>query len=74
MNKEIKINYVAEANNFIGFNIEKDGVVFYVPQVFRKEINYKTDLVLLLKSISLAKTIEKENNKRANYIKINSNL
>lgn len=64
MNKEIKINYVTKANDFIGFNIEKDGIVFYVPQVFRKDINYKTDLVLILKSISLAKTIEKENTKK----------
>lgn len=64
MNKDINIIYVEKANDFIGFNIDKSGVTVYAPQSFRKEDKYKSDLVALLKSISLAKTKEIEKNKK----------
>lgn len=60
MNKEPKINPVTKSNDFVGIRIEDGEINIYVPQVFRKESNYKRDLLLLLKSISLAKTLEKE--------------
>lgn len=64
MNKDINIIYVEKANDFIGFNIDKSGVAVYVPHSFRKEDKYKSDLIALLKSISLAKTKEIEKNKK----------
>lgn len=64
MNKDINIIYVEKANDFIGFNIDKNGVTVYAPQSFRKEDKYKSDLIALLKSISLAKTKEIEKNKK----------
>lgn len=60
MNKELKINSVEKSNDFVGIRIEDGEINIYVPQVFRKETNYKRDLLLFLKSISLAKTLEKE--------------
>lgn len=60
MNKEPKINPVTKSNDFVGIRIEDGEINIYVPQVFRKESNYKRDLLLFLKSISLAKTLEKE--------------
>lgn len=60
MNKEPKINPVTKSNDFVGVRIEDGEINIYVPQVFRKETNYKRDLLLFLKSISLAKTLEKE--------------
>ncbi|RGJ67885.1 LlaJI family restriction endonuclease [Eubacterium sp. TM05-53] len=60
MNKEPKINPVTKSNDFVGIRIEDGEINIYVPQVFRKETNYKRDLLLFLKSISLAKTLEKE--------------
>lgn len=49
MNKDINIIYVEKANDFIGFNIDKNGVTVYAPQSFRKEDKYKSDLIALLK-------------------------
>ena len=60
MNKEPKINPVTKSNDFVGIRIKDGEINIYVPQVFRKESNYKRDLLLFLKSISLAKTLEKE--------------
>lgn len=60
MNKEPKINPVTKSNDFVGIRIENGEINIYVPQVFHKEVNYKRDLLLFLKSISLAKTLEKE--------------
>lgn len=60
MNKEPKINPVTKSNDFVGIRIEDGEINIYVPQVFRKETNYKRDLLLFLKSISLAKTLVKE--------------
>ncbi len=60
MNKEPKINPVTKSNDFVGIRIVDGEINIYVPQVFRKESNYKRDLLLFLKSISLAKTLEKE--------------
>ena len=56
MNKEPKINRVTKSNDFVGICIEDGEINIYVPQVFRKESNYKRDLLLFLKSIFLAKT------------------
>lgn len=53
MNKEPKINPVTKSNDFVGIRIEDGEINIYVPQVFRKEQNYKRDLLLFLKSISL---------------------
>lgn len=60
MNKELKINSVGKSNDFVGIRIEDGEINLYVPQVFRKEKNYKRDLLLLLKSISLIGNPDKE--------------
>lgn len=61
MNKEPKINFVEKSTDFVGIKLNKNEIEIYIPQVFRKEENYKRDLLLFLNSISLAKTIEHEN-------------
>ena len=60
MNKEPKINPVTKSNDFVGIRIEDGEINIYVPQVFRKESNYKRDLLLFLKSISLIGNPDKE--------------
>ena len=60
MNKEPKINPVTKSNDFVGIRIEDGEINIYVPQVFRKEQNYKRDLLLFLKSISLIGNPDKE--------------
>lgn len=60
MNKEPKINSVGKSNDFVGIRIEDGEINLYVPQVFRKEQNYKSDLLLFLKSISLIGNPDKE--------------
>lgn len=60
MNKEPKINSVGKSNDFVGIRIEDGEINLYVPQVFRKEQNYKRDLLLFLKSISLIGNPDKE--------------
>ncbi len=60
MNKEPKINSVGKSNDFVGIRIEDGEINLYVPQVFRKEKNYKRDLLLFLKSISLIGNPDKE--------------
>ena len=58
--KEPKINYVDKSTDFVGICLNEGNVEINVPQVFRKEENYKKDLLLFLNSISLAKTVDKE--------------
>lgn len=58
--KEPKINYVDKSTDFVGICLNEGDVEISVPQVFRKEENYKKDLLLFLNSISLAKTVDKE--------------
>lgn len=58
--KEPKINYVDKSTDFVGICLNEGNVEINVPQVFRKEENYKKDLLLFLNSISLAKTFDKE--------------
>ena len=70
MNKKPKINKVEKANDFVGLRIENGEINVYVPQVFRKEQNYKRDLLLFLKSISLIGNPDKEKvNKGSNDTK-----
>lgn len=69
MNKEPKINPVTKSNDFVGIRIEDGEINIYVPQVFRKEHNYKRDLLLFLKSISLIGKPDKEKlNKGSNNL------
>lgn len=73
---EPKIISVDKANDFVGIKIDKDKLEIYVPQMFRKYKNSdqkytrKTyrDLLLFLKSINIAKTIDHENIKDSNYL------
>ena len=60
MNKEPIIKKVDKSNEFVGMRIEDGEINLYVPQVFRKEQNYKRDLLLFLKSISLIGNPDKE--------------
>lgn len=60
MNKEPIIKKVDKSNDFVGMRIEDGEINIYVPQVFRKETNYKRDLLLFLKSISLIGNPDKE--------------
>lgn len=60
--KDFKIIPVEKANDFVGIRINKDIVEIFVPQVFREENDKqkKKDIVLFLKSLSVAKSIENE--------------
>lgn len=60
MNKELKIKPVDKSTDFVGIKLNNDEIVIYIPQFFRKEENYKKDLLLFLGSISIAKTVEHE--------------
>ncbi len=64
MNKEPKIKSVDKSTDFVGIKLNNDEIEIYVPQVFRKEENYKRDLLLFLSSISLAKTVDHEKIKK----------
>ena len=68
MNKDIKIEYVAKSTEFVGIKIMENKVELRVPQVFRKDDTYKKDILLFLKSISIAKTIDKENIRRGSNV------
>ena len=79
MNKEPIIKKVDRSNDFVGIRIEDGEINLYVPQVFRKEQNYKRDLLLFLKSISLIGNPNKEklskgSNDFKNFWPINSYL
>lgn len=61
--KNVKVNFVKSATEFVGIKIENDSFEIYVPQVFREENDSKVNnknLLLFLKSLSIAKTLEKE--------------
>lgn len=60
-NKNVEIIFVNKSNEFVGIKIDNDIVKLYVPQVFRIDENRKQDILLFLKSISLANSCEKEN-------------
>lgn len=59
-NKNVEIVFVNNSNEFVGIKIDNDIVKLYVPQVFRIDENRKQDILLFLKSISLANSYEKE--------------
>lgn len=58
--KEINIVPVEKSNSFMGLKFENNSINLYVPQFFRTEKNWKSDVLLFLKSLSLANTFEKK--------------
>ena len=66
MNKDILINYVRKANDFVGVKIEEDKIELYVPQMFRIDNLFAKDILNFLKSIALSSAINKENIKKGN--------
>lgn len=68
MNKNIEIISVTRANEFVGIKIKENRIELYVPQVFRKDKTFNKDIFLFLKSISIAKTINKENIKKGSNV------
>ncbi len=46
MNKEPEIRFVEKSTDFVGIKLNQDKIEICVPQVFRKEENYKRDLLL----------------------------
>lgn len=68
MNKSIEIKRVAKSTEFVGIMIKENKVELYVPQVFRKDKNFKRDILLFLKSISIAKAIDKRNIKKGSNV------
>lgn len=61
--KKPEIKLVKFATDFVGIEIKDNSFNIYVPQVFRKEDDSKINnknLLLFLKSLSIAKTMEKE--------------
>lgn len=69
MTKQINVIPVEKSNDFVGIKFTDNSVNLFVPQVFRQDENRKQDLLLFLKSLSIAKSLEKESlktGKRAN--------
>ena len=64
MNRDVEIVPVDKSNSFVGIRIDEGVVKVFVPNVFRKEENWKKDIKLFLKSIEIAKTKNKENNNK----------
>ena len=60
MIKQINVIPVEKSNDFVGIKFENNSVNLFVPQVFRQDENRKQDLLLFLKSLSIAKSSEKE--------------
>ena len=60
MTKQINVIPVEKSNDFVGIIFEDNSVNLFVPQVFRQDENRKQDLLLFLKSLSIAKSSEKE--------------
>lgn len=60
MTKQITVIPVEKSNDFVGIKFEDNSVNLFVPQVFRQDENRKQDLLLFLKSLSIAKSSEKE--------------
>lgn len=60
MTKQINVIPVEKSNDFVGIKFEDNSVNLFVPQVFRQDENRKQDLLLFLRSLSIAKSSEKE--------------
>lgn len=60
MTKQINVIPVEKSNDFVGIKFEDNSVNLFVPQVFRQDENRKQDLLLILKSLAIAKSLEKE--------------
>lgn len=74
MTKQINVIPVEKSNDFVGIKFTDNSVNLFVPQVFRQDENRKQDLLLFLKSLSIAKSLEKESlktGKRANNERLN---
>ena len=54
MTKQINVISVEKSNDFVGIKFENNSVNLFVPQVFRQDENRKQDLLLFLKSLSIA--------------------
>lgn len=63
-NRDVLINYVEKANDFVGIKIKNNKVQLYVPQMFRIDQSYTKDVFIFLKSLSLSSAIKKENIKK----------
>ncbi len=61
MNRDVEIVPVDKSNSFVGIRIDEGVVKVFVPNVFRKEENWKKDIKLFLKSIEIAKTKNRVN-------------
>ena len=67
MTREVTLVKVDKSNEFVGIKIENDNVKLFIPQVFREEKeNIKNDRLLFLKSLALAKTFDKQSEKKGN--------
>lgn len=67
INDNVELFRVEKSNQFVGIKIENNKVEIYVPQVFRySKENFNKDILLFLKSISLAETVKKEFVKKDN--------
>lgn len=65
MTREVTLVKVDKSNEFVGIKIENDNVKLFIPQVFREEKeNIKNDRLLFLKSLALAKTFDKQSEKK----------
>lgn len=66
-----KIKYVRNSKEFVGIKIDDDSLKIYVPEVFRLSEDEKIknkELLLFLKSISLAQTIRQEHIKSTDNV------
>lgn len=60
MKKKINVVPVEKSNDFVGIKFENNTVNLFVPQVFREDENRIQDILLFLKSLSIAKSLEKD--------------
>ena len=59
-NKIIEIISVNKSNNFVGIKTGEGSVQLYVPSVFRQDENIKKDILIFIKSISIAKKLHQD--------------
>lgn len=59
-NKIIEIISVNKSNNFVGIKTGEGSVQLYVPSVFRQDENMKKDILIFIKSISIAKKLHQD--------------
>ena len=59
-NKTIEIISVNKSNNFVGIKTGEGSVQLYVPSVFRQDENMKKDILIFIKSISIAKKLHQD--------------